>query len=75
MRGELVFRSTCFSDIMKKLEKRYGMKIEILENKYNLDLFTGSFKEDNIYDVLKILQMHYDFTFKVKDDKIVIKSE
>ena len=51
------------------------MKIEILENEYNSDLFTGSFKEDNIYDVLKILQMHYDFTFKAKDDKIVIKSE
>ena len=75
MRGELVFRSTCFSDIMNKLEKRYGMKIEILENDYNSDLFTGSFKEDNIYDVLKILQMHYNFTFMEKDGKIVIQSE
>lgn len=75
MRGELVFRSTCFSDIMNKLEKRYGMKIEILENEYNSDLFTGSFKEDNIYDVLKILQMHYDFTYMEKDGKIVIQSE
>ena len=53
MRGELVFRSTCFSDIMNKLEKRYGMKIEILENEYNSDLFTGSFKEDNIYPQIR----------------------
>ena len=60
---------------MNKLEKRYGMKIEILENEYNSDLFTGSFKEDNIYDVLKILQMHYDFTYMEKDGKIVIQSE
>jgi len=52
-----------------------SMKIEILENEYNSDLFTGSFKEDNIYDVLKILQMHYDFTYMEKDGKIVIQSE
>lgn len=51
------------------------MKIEKLENEYNSDLFTGSFKEDNIYDVLKILQMHYDFTYMEKDGKIVIQSE
>ena len=73
MRGELVFRSTQFSDIMNKLEKRFGMAIEISGDEYDSDLFTGYFREDNIYDILKILQMHYNFTYIAKNEEIIIK--
>ncbi len=64
LEGKLVFRMTEFKDIMKKLEQRYGVEIEMVNiEKYNTDLFNGTFKEDYINGVLKILQLHYDFTY------------
>ncbi|MFV0323532.1 MAG: FecR family protein [Bacteroides xylanisolvens] len=72
-RGELVFRSAKFSDIIEKLKKRYGADIQISGDKYNTDLFTGSFKEEYIHGVLKLLQMHYQFTYTEKNGKILIK--
>ena len=72
-RGELVFRSAKFSDIIEKLKKRYGVEIQITGDKYNTDLFTGSFKEEYIHGVLRLLQMHYQFTYTEKNGKILIR--
>ena len=71
--GELVFRSAKFSDIIEKLKKRYGVEIQITGDKYNTDLFTGSFKEEYIHGVLRLLQMHYQFTYTEKNGKILIR--
>lgn len=73
LEGKLVFRSAGFKDIINKLEQRYGVSIEIVDmEKYNTDLFTGSFKEDYVNGVLKILQLHYNFTYTEKDGNIRI---
>lgn len=73
LRGELVFRSVKFSDIVEKLERRYGVEIQVADNIYNKNLFTGSFKEDYVDGVLKILQLHYDFKYTKTGDKILIQ--
>jgi ferric-dicitrate binding protein FerR (iron transport regulator) len=65
LRGELVFRSAKFSDIMYKLQQRYGVTIEIAGEEYDDALFTGSFKEKYVYGILKKLQLHYNFTYTV----------
>lgn len=74
MRGELAFRSARLSEIMRQLERRYGKEIKMSDNRYDTDLFTGHFEEDNIYAVLKILQMHYPFTYEEHDGKIYIRN-
>ncbi len=74
VRGELVLRSATFDQIMRKLELRYGVTIEMIGNKpNNNNLFTGSFNEDNVHNVMKILQNHYDFTYDNRDGKIYVK--
>lgn len=73
IRGELVFRSAKFSDIVEKLKRRYGVDIEVIGKDYNENLFTGSFKEDYANSVLKILQLHYNFTYTDSGGKIVIR--
>jgi ferric-dicitrate binding protein FerR (iron transport regulator) len=69
LRGELLFRSARFSDIIYKLQQRYDVSITIAGNKFSRELFTGSFKEDNVYGVLRYLQVHYDFTYMATTDK------
>lgn len=74
LRGELVFRSDDFAYIVSKLEQRYGVKIGIEDNRYDPVRFTGSFKECTVHDVLKILQIHYNFTVQpVTADSIQIR--
>ncbi|MDR1370440.1 MAG: FecR domain-containing protein [Dysgonamonadaceae bacterium] len=75
LRGELVFRSVQFSDIVEKLERRYGVKIQVMGDDYNKNLFTGNFKEDYIDGVLKILQLHYNFTYTKNGDEVQIRFE
>lgn len=73
LEGKLVFRSAEFKEILRKLERRYGVEIVITNiEKYNTDLFTGTFKEDYVNGVLKILQLHYNFTYTDNDGYIQI---
>lgn len=72
-RGELVLRSSKLHEVMNKLEKRYGVDIEIIGDSSHLGSFTGSFKEDNVYKILDILSLHYNFTIQQSQDKINIR--
>lgn len=73
LEGKLVFRSAEFKDILKKLEQRYGVEIIVTNmERYNTDLFTGTFAEDYVNGVLRILQLHYNFTYREGDGNISI---
>ncbi|GHT11099.1 iron dicitrate transporter FecR [Bacteroidia bacterium] len=73
MSGELVFRSAKFLEIIQTLQQRYGVDITIVGKKSSNDSFTGRFKEDNVYSVLKTLQLHYHFAYTMNtDNKIEI---
>ncbi|MBD1432049.1 FecR domain-containing protein [Sphingobacterium sp. DN00404] len=72
-RGELVLRSSTLHEVINKLEKRYGVDIEIIGDSSHLGSFTGSFKEDNVYKVLDILSLHYNFTIQQSQEKINIQ--
>jgi ferric-dicitrate binding protein FerR (iron transport regulator) len=73
LRGELVFRSANFAQIMDKLKLRYGVEIE-MEGNVDTDLFTGSFSTNSVYEILNSLRIHYDFTCQTDaDHKIRIR--
>ncbi|MDR2361532.1 MAG: FecR domain-containing protein [Prevotellaceae bacterium] len=69
LRGELQFRSAEFADIIYKLQQRYDVTITVVGNRSYHERFTGSFKEDNVYGVLRSLQLHYHFTYTATTDK------
>jgi ferric-dicitrate binding protein FerR (iron transport regulator) len=71
MSGELVFRSAKFLEIVRTLQQRYGVDIAIVGEKYSGDSFTGRFKEDNVYSVLKTLQLHYHFAYTMNTDNTI----
>lgn len=70
-RGDLLFRSQTFINILTQLESFFGAKIEVKGN-YPTELFTGTFHEDNINQVLQNLQQHYKFKFHKSEDIIYI---
>lgn len=71
-RGDLVFRSKTFNDIISQLEIYYGVTIHI-EGNLPDKLFTGSFHENDINAVLLNLQQHYDFAYNKTGNAVEIK--
>ena len=72
LRGDLVFRSTKLSDVLAKLERRYGVKFHLIDFSLAYDLFTGNFDSEYIVEVMDLLERHYDFTYDIRGDDIFI---
>lgn len=71
-RGDLIFRSKTFGDIVCQLETYYGVTIH-MEGNLPDKLFTGSFHENDINAVLLNLQQHYDFAYSKTGNTIEIQ--
>lgn len=72
MRGELAFRSEPIKNVFVKIERKYGVQIEVNGDWDEEDLFTGCFENYDIEQVLDILKAHYNIRYKIKDDHVSI---
>ena len=72
--GEIVFKSERLSNVLLKLERKYGVHIRYDANVDLLDdRFSGRIsKNSNIGDVMKILTNHYPLKYEYKDDVFVL---
>ncbi|WP_372936152.1 FecR family protein [Seonamhaeicola sp.] len=70
--GRLILYEVPFNDILKKLERQYNVVLvnnnKALEGRY----FTAKFDVEDIYQVMKSLSLSGKFTYKFKEDKIII---
>ncbi len=73
MDGGLVFRNMPFENIVKKLERRYNMKIVINNEKLKGEIFNASFKEEPpIEKVLNSFGKSYGIKYTIKNNAIFI---
>jgi ferric-dicitrate binding protein FerR (iron transport regulator) len=73
MEGSLVFRNMPFKNIVKKLERRYNMKIVIDNEKLNEEIFNATFKnEPPIQDILNSFGKSYGIKHTIKNNAIFI---
>lgn len=70
--GELMFIDDSFEVIANKLERKYN--VEIINNYKELNdiVITATFKNENIYQVLKTFQTYEAFDFTINDRIITI---
>lgn len=70
--GELMFIDDSFDVISNKLERKYN--VEIINNYKELNdiVITATFKNENIYQVLKTFQTYEAFDFTINDRIITI---
>jgi ferric-dicitrate binding protein FerR (iron transport regulator) len=69
------FRDEPLSRIMQRLEKIYGIKIDITDEALKDDTYTGVFHlESPIEEVLGIINYQKQFAYKITEDGVVIKS-
>lgn len=70
--NRLVFSDERLEEIAKKMERWYGVTINIGNEKLKKELLTGSFEKETIYQALNALQLTTAFTYKVDKDLITI---
>jgi len=73
MNGGLMFRDMSFSNICKKLERRYDVSIIIKNSKLANEKFNASFGDKPIEKVLTYFQDVYGFDYNTKNKVITIK--
>lgn len=72
--GKLAFRDSKFSDVISTLERWYGVQIDVLnENKRKTDAFSGTFSNESLEEVLKVLGFSGEFSFRIKDKSVLIE--
>lgn len=62
----LVFQDESFTDLAKKMERWYGIRIKIDDESLDTLHFTGSFEKENIQQALKALQLLSNFNFTIQ---------
>jgi ferric-dicitrate binding protein FerR (iron transport regulator) len=73
MEGSLVFRNMPFKNIVKKLERRYNMKIVIENKKLDEEIFNATFKDEPpIQEILNSFGKSYGIKHTIKNNAIFI---
>lgn len=68
----LIFDSEPLVDVIKKIERWYGVEIELRCPQIGQDLLSGSFRHENIENVIHSLSLQYKFKYEIYKDKIII---
>jgi transmembrane sensor len=65
--GKLVLDNESLDGVIAKLQRWYGLKIELVGNLRQNEHYTLTVKDENIEEVLHLLQLTTPITFKVED--------
>lgn len=71
-RDHLVFESEKLSTVFHKIERWYGVKIELLCPEIAGDRISGSFKNEQLPYVMEALKIQYGFDYEITGNNITI---
>jgi ferric-dicitrate binding protein FerR (iron transport regulator) len=71
-KGVITFESEEMSQIIKTLQRQFNVAIVNQYKELDKIRFTGMFDEDNIDIILKTIQVHTPFAYKLENDTITI---
>lgn len=69
---KLIFRNERFEDLALTMERKYNMTISIEDPAIKAYQVTGIFKNENITEALKLLQVIVPFKYKINNGKVII---
>lgn len=70
--NKLVFKSTSFEIIKKKLERKFNIVIDCQYSTINEQVYTATFLNESIEDIMDAFQVDTPFDFVKENNKIVI---
>ncbi len=72
MDGVLIFNSDTIAGIIKKLERRFNIRIDNTYEKLQELRFNGRFQDENLDEILKTMKAHTDFSYALIGNVLII---
>ncbi|WP_289024153.1 FecR domain-containing protein [uncultured Salegentibacter sp.] len=73
--GILRFENMQFSDIRRKLERHFGVSIKNNNQVLERQVYTATFKEEGIEEILNAFKEDTPFEFELNDNRVIIKTD
>ncbi|MBD8489101.1 DUF4974 domain-containing protein [Echinicola sp. CAU 1574] len=70
--GVLFFEKIPFSEVVKQLERWYGVDIKVLGQDAKTPLINGEFKQETLKNVLETMKYSLDFSFQIQQEHVTI---
>lgn len=71
--GLLTFRNAGFSEFVQKIERWYGVDVQIIgtpQNRWNID---GNFDNESLEEILQSVRFTHDLSFQLKNSEVKIR--
>lgn len=75
MTKELTFRSEPLRDVFKCLSRKFAVTFNVNDERLLNDIYTGTFDDENIESIMRVLKFHYNFEYNNEDNMITIDTE
>jgi len=72
MEKALYFENTSLSELAKSLYRMYGVKVKLTDGSLKNLKITAKFKNENIDEIFKILEMTNELSYKIDGDVVMI---
>lgn len=73
--NKLIFRNERFEDLVAMMERRYDVSIQITDEKIRAYELTGIFRNENVEEALRLLQVIAPFKFEINNEEIIISRQ
>ena len=70
--GKLVFDDEPFGEIAKKLERRYGVTVRILDERYAQMRYRGAFRRETLEQAIQAIQFTAGYSYRIEDEVLTI---
>lgn len=74
MSKELVFRSEPLGDVFRCLSRKFAVTFSVDDEALLNDVYTGTFDDENIESIMRVLKYHYKFKYTNEDGMISIQT-
>lgn len=74
MNKELVFRSERLEDVFRCLSRKFAVTISVDDEALLDDVYTGTFDDENVESIMRVLKFHYNFKYTNEDGMISIQT-
>ena len=74
MNKDLVFRIEPFKNVFDCLSRKFAVTFNVNDEELLNDIYTGTFEDENIESIMRVLKIHYNFEYKNEDNMITINT-
>lgn len=75
MNKELVFRSERLEDVFRCLSRKFAVTFSVDDETLLNDVYTGTFDDENVESIMRVLKFHYNFKYTNEDGVISIQTQ